>query len=124
MRKRFLGTHFFNPPRYLKLLELIPLEETDADMLKQLQWFGRLHLGKGMVVAKDTPGFIANRVGIFVTLLTLHTWLDQGYTIEEVDLLTGSLVGDSGVSVGLGELDPLGVAGPYTVDPEIAWAIV
>jgi 3-hydroxyacyl-CoA dehydrogenase len=93
IRQRFLGTHFFNPPRYLKLLELIPLEITDLDIVKRLQWFGRLHLGKGMIVAKDTPGFVANRIGTYVTLLTFHAWLEQNYTIEEVDLLTGCLIG-------------------------------
>ncbi len=93
MKKHFLGTHFFNPPRYLKLLELIPLEVTDSDVVKRLEKFARLHLGKGIVVAKDTPGFIANRIGMYVTLLTIHAWLEQGYTIEEVDLLTGTLVG-------------------------------
>lgn len=91
--QRFLGTHFFNPPRYLKLLELIPLEITDIDVVKRLQWFGRLHLGKGVIVTKDTPGFVANRVGTYVTLLTFHAWLEQHYTIEEVDLLTGCLIG-------------------------------
>jgi 3-hydroxyacyl-CoA dehydrogenase len=91
--QRFLGTHFFNPPRYLKLLELIPLEVTDNEVLKRLQWFGRLHLGKGVVIAKDTSGFIANRVGTYITLLTLKAWLNQDYTIEEIDFLTGILVG-------------------------------
>jgi 3-hydroxyacyl-CoA dehydrogenase len=92
-RKRFLGTHFFNPPRYLKLLELIPIDETDPQVLERMQWFGRMHLGKGIVIAKDTPNFIANRIGVFVSLLGLKAWLEQGYTIEEIDTLTGTLVG-------------------------------
>ena len=92
-RRRFLGTHFFNPPRYLKLLELIPTPETDPQVLQRLQWFGRLYLGKGVVVAKDTPNFIANRIGIFVTMLGLRAFLEQGYTIEEIDTLTGTVAG-------------------------------
>lgn len=92
-RKRFLGTHFFNPPRYLKLLELIPTPDTDPQVLERVREFGEFHLGKGVVVAKDTPNFIANRIGMFVTLLGLHALTDKGYTIEEIDTLTGPLVG-------------------------------
>jgi 3-hydroxyacyl-CoA dehydrogenase len=92
-RRRFLGTHFFNPPRYLKLLEIIPTPQTDPQILKRLQWFGRLHLGKGVVIAKDTPSFIANRIGMYLTMLTFQIWLEGGYTLEEIDALTGELVG-------------------------------
>jgi 3-hydroxyacyl-CoA dehydrogenase len=91
-RRRFLGTHFFNPPRYLKLLELIPTDDTDPLVLERLRWFGQLHLGKGVVVAKDTPNFIANRIGVYITLLGIRAVMD-GYTIEEIDTLTGTLVG-------------------------------
>ncbi|WP_346289859.1 3-hydroxyacyl-CoA dehydrogenase/enoyl-CoA hydratase family protein [Sphaerothrix gracilis] len=92
-RQRFLGTHFFNPPRYLKLLELIPTAETEPQVLARMQQFGRMQLGKGIVIAKDTPNFIANRIGIFVTLLGLKAFTEQGYTIEEIDTLSGTLVG-------------------------------
>lgn len=92
-RKRFLGTHFFNPPRYLKLLELIPTEDTDPQVLARMQWFGELHLGKGIVIAKDTPNFIANRIGMYATLLSVKAWTEQNYTIAEIDTLTGTLVG-------------------------------
>ncbi|NET36748.1 MAG: 3-hydroxyacyl-CoA dehydrogenase/enoyl-CoA hydratase family protein [Cyanothece sp. SIO1E1] len=92
-RRRFLGTHFFNPPRYLKLLELIPTPDTDPQVLARLQWLGRLHLGKGVVVAKDTPNFIANRIGIYVTLLGLRALINEGYTIAEIDTLTGKIAG-------------------------------
>ncbi|MGF1604556.1 MAG: 3-hydroxyacyl-CoA dehydrogenase/enoyl-CoA hydratase family protein [Thermosynechococcaceae cyanobacterium] len=92
-RQRFLGTHFFNPPRYLKLLELIPTAATDPDILNRLEWFGRLHLGKGVVIAKDTPNFIGNRIGMFVSLLGIRALAEQGYSIEEIDTLTGTLVG-------------------------------
>jgi 3-hydroxyacyl-CoA dehydrogenase len=92
-RRRFLGTHFFNPPRYLKLLELIPTADTDPQVLERMQWFGHLHLGKGVVIAKDTPNFIGNRIGTYAIMLGLKAWTEQGYTIEEVDTLTGTLVG-------------------------------
>jgi 3-hydroxyacyl-CoA dehydrogenase len=92
-RQRFLGTHFFNPPRYLKLLELIPTTDTDPAILEQMRWFGELHLGKGIVIAKDTPNFIANRIGMFATILAMKAWTEQGYTIEEIDTLTGTIVG-------------------------------
>ncbi|MEL7054385.1 MAG: 3-hydroxyacyl-CoA dehydrogenase NAD-binding domain-containing protein, partial [Cyanobacteria bacterium J06588_5] len=91
-RRQFLGTHFFNPPRYLKLLELIPTADTDLEVLTRMVWFGREYLGKGVVLAKDTPNFIANRIGLFTTFLGINA-LDQGYSIEEIDVLTGPLVG-------------------------------
>lgn len=92
-RRRFLGTHFFNPPRYLKLLELIPTTDTAPEILERMQWFAELHLGKGVVVAKDTPNFIANRIGVYATMLGLRAITEQGYTIEEIDTLTGTIVG-------------------------------
>lgn len=92
-RRRFLGTHFFNPPRYLKLLELIPTQETDPNVLIRMAWFGRSYLGKGVVIAKDTPNFIANRIGLFSTFLGIHALTADGYSIEEIDTLTGTLVG-------------------------------
>jgi 3-hydroxyacyl-CoA dehydrogenase len=95
-RRRFLGTHFFNPPRYLKLLELIPTADTEPEIVERLAWFGKIHLGKGIVIAKDTPNFIGNRIGIYATLLGIQALTsEQGeaYTIEEIDCLTGSLVG-------------------------------
>src|SRR5262249_10519221 len=92
-KKRWLGTHFFNPPRYLKLLELIPTKETDANVVREVADFGDRYLGKGIVYAKDTPNFIANRLGTFGGLFTLKTLTEDGYTIEEVDALTGPIVG-------------------------------
>jgi 3-hydroxyacyl-CoA dehydrogenase len=92
-RQRFLGTHFFNPPRYLKLLELIPTPDTEPQILERMQWFGRIHLGKGVVVAKDTPNFIANRIGMYATMLGIKGVTEQGYTIEEIDTLTGVIAG-------------------------------
>jgi 3-hydroxyacyl-CoA dehydrogenase len=92
-RKRWFGTHFFNPPRYLKLLELIPTNETDPELLKFVEDFGDRRLGKGIVNAKDTPNFIANRLGTFGAMLTLKIMLEDGYTPEEIDVLSGPIVG-------------------------------
>ncbi len=91
--RRFLGTHFFNPPRYLHLLEVIPHSGTDAEVTEAIVAFGRDVLGKGVVLCKDQPNFIGNR---FMTIAGSHginLMLDQGLTIEEVDALTGPLIG-------------------------------
>lgn len=92
-KKRFLGTHFFNPPRYLPLLEVIPTPATDPQVLERIKWFARIFLGKSVVVAKDTPNFIANRIGNYATLQAMRAFTDGDYTIEEIDTLTGPLVG-------------------------------
>lgn len=92
-RNRWLGTHFFNPPRYLKLLELIPTPDTDPEIIAQVADFGDRKLGKGIVYAKDTPNFIANRIGTFGALYTLELMVEEGLTIEEVDTVTGPVIG-------------------------------
>jgi 3-hydroxyacyl-CoA dehydrogenase len=92
-RRRFLGTHFFNPPRYLHLLELIPTPETDAAVLEFVRGVGERLLGKGVVVAKDAPGFIANRLGIHGFVTTLRLMEELGLGMDEVDALTGELIG-------------------------------
>ncbi len=92
-KAHFLGTHFFNPPRYLKLLEVIPLPETDPTVVRQMKAFGENVLGKGVVICKDTPNFIANRFGSFDGMFGARWALDNGYTIEETDALTGPLLG-------------------------------
>jgi len=89
-RKRFLGTHFFNPPRYLRLLEIIPTPDTDSEIISRVAHFGRVHLGKGIVVAKDTPNFIGNRIGIYGMMHAMQAFVEGGYSIEEVDTLTGA----------------------------------
>lgn len=94
-RRRFLGTHFFNPPRYLKLLEIIPTPDTDPHIVAQIQWFGRVHLGKSIVIAKDTPNFIANRIGTYAMMQAFRYFTEKGYTVEEVDALTGPVVGNA-----------------------------
>jgi 3-hydroxyacyl-CoA dehydrogenase len=89
----FLGTHFFNPPRYLKLLEIIPHEKTKPGVLAFMEEFATRTLGKGVVMCKDTPNFIANRFISIVGAYTLNFAIDHGYTVEEVDTLTGPVIG-------------------------------
>ena len=91
--RRFLGTHFFNPPRYLKLLEIIPTEDTDPGVIELVRDFGERVLGKGGVIAKDTPNFIGNRLGSFTGMQSVTYALENGYGIEEVDVITGPLIG-------------------------------
>ncbi|MGM9921260.1 MAG: 3-hydroxyacyl-CoA dehydrogenase NAD-binding domain-containing protein, partial [Bhargavaea sp.] len=92
-RKHFLGTHFFNPPRYLKLLEVIPTKETAPEVLDFIVRFGEDRLGKGVVIAKDTPNFIGNRIGTYGLLITLREMIGRGYSVGEVDSVTGTLIG-------------------------------
>jgi 3-hydroxyacyl-CoA dehydrogenase len=92
-RRNFLGTHFFNPPRYLHLLEVIPGPDTDPAVVRFLSDFADRHLGKGVVPCKDTPNFIANRIGSFFGATVQKVMQEGDYTIEEVDALTGSLIG-------------------------------
>ena len=92
-RKHFCGTHFFNPPRYLRLLEIIPTKDTDPSVVDFLMHYGDLYLGKTTVLAKDTPAFIANRIGVY-GMMAIFGLLDKlGMTIDEVDALTGPLIG-------------------------------
>jgi 3-hydroxyacyl-CoA dehydrogenase len=92
-RRRFLGTHFFNPPRYLKLLEIIPTADTDPEVVELVRGFGQRVLGKGGVIAKDTPNFIGNRLGSFTGMQSASYAFENGYRIEEVDAITGPLIG-------------------------------
>jgi 3-hydroxyacyl-CoA dehydrogenase len=92
-RRHFLGTHFFNPPRYLHLMELIPGPETDLKIIADVEQFADRRLGKGVVRTKDTPNFIANRIGSFLGGTIGKAMLEEDFTIEEVDALTGSLIG-------------------------------
>ena len=92
-RRHFLGTHFFNPPRYLHLMELIPGADTDPAILEAVEEFADRRLGKGVVRTKDTPNFIANRIGSFFGGTIAKTMVEEDFTIEEVDALTGPLIG-------------------------------
>ncbi len=93
LKKRFMITHFFNPPRYMRLLELVKGLETDDAVYNMIAEFGEDVLGKGIVHAKDTPNFIGNRIGVFGMAVTMNTAIEQGLTVEEVDKLTGTVVG-------------------------------
>jgi 3-hydroxyacyl-CoA dehydrogenase len=92
-RRCWFGTHFFNPPRYMRLLEIIPTPETDHALLESVARFADVRLGKGVVFAKDTPNFIANRIGTFSVLNVMRLMQEMDLTIEEVDALTGPAVG-------------------------------
>ena len=92
-QQHFCGTHFFNPPRYLELFEIIPGPQTSTEVLDFLNNYGEQFLGKTSIVAKDTPAFIGNRVGIFSIMSLFHTVKDMDMTIEEVDKLTGPVIG-------------------------------
>ncbi|RMG62684.1 MAG: 3-hydroxyacyl-CoA dehydrogenase/enoyl-CoA hydratase family protein [Calditrichaeota bacterium] len=92
-RRRFLVTHFFNPPRYMHLLEIVPSEHTDPEVVQAVVTFCENVLGKGIVYAKDTPNFIANRIGVYGMMLTLQLASEMGLSVEEVDALTGPVLG-------------------------------
>ena len=92
-RECFLGAHFFNPPRYMYLIEFIPTDTTRPDLVEFISDFAEHTLGKGIVRCKDTPNFIANRIGIFSVLHTIHLMLEEGYTIDEVEAITGPPMG-------------------------------
>ena len=92
-KKHFCGTHFFNPPRYLKLLEIIPTKDTLPEVVDFLMAYGDKFLGKTTVLAKDTPAFIGNRIGVFSIMSVLHYVDKTGMTVEEVDKLTGPVIG-------------------------------
>ncbi|HWR69821.1 MAG TPA: 3-hydroxyacyl-CoA dehydrogenase family protein, partial [Dehalococcoidia bacterium] len=92
-RAYFLGTHFFNPPRHMKLLEIIPSKSTDPKVVSAMAAFCEKRLGKSIVFAKDTPNFIANRIGVYTLFIAVTTMVEGGYTIEEVDAITGPPMG-------------------------------
>ena len=92
-KKYFLGTHFFNPPRYLNLLEIIPTPETDPEITKFFMHYGDLFLGKTTVLCKDTPAFIANRIGIYAILKVIETMQKLDLNVDQIDKLTGPVIG-------------------------------
>jgi 3-hydroxyacyl-CoA dehydrogenase len=92
-RRHWLGTHFFNPPRYLRLLEIIPTPETDPAVIDTVSAFADHRLGKGVVVAKDTPNFIANHVALYGVIRMIDVLSDGGYSVEEIDAITGPALG-------------------------------
>ena len=92
-KAHFCGSHFFNPPRYLKLLEIIPTKETKPEVVDFLMDYGKRFLGKTTVLCKDTPAFIANRIGVFAIMALFHSVKELGLTVDEVDKLTGPVLG-------------------------------
>ena len=92
-RRHFLGTHFFNPPRYLRLLEVIPTPDTDPAVVDAIVAFADRRLGKGVVIAKDTPNFIANHLGLYGVMQIFRALATGEYTIEEIDAMTGPAIG-------------------------------
>lgn len=92
-KKNFCGTHFFNPPRYLPLLEIIPTKDTDQSVVDFLMHYGDLYLGKTTVLCKDTPAFIANRIGVYSIMTLFHLVKEMNLSIDEVDRYTGTIVG-------------------------------
>ncbi len=92
-KKNFCGSHFFNPPRYLRLLEIIPTPHTDPEVVDFLMNYGDLYLGKTTVLCKDTPAFIANRIGVFSIMSIFHIMNKLGLSVDEVDALTGPIIG-------------------------------
>jgi len=113
-RRRFLGTHFFNPPRYLHLMEIITQPETDAEVTRFIADFTDRKLGKGVVYAKDTPGFVANRIGNFSMLNAFNVMGELGLSFEEVDALTGTVIGHA-KSASFRTLDVVGLDTAYNV---------
>jgi 3-hydroxyacyl-CoA dehydrogenase len=93
-KQHFIGTHFFNPPRYLKLLEIIPTADTSKEVTEFVSWFGEVRLGKGIVLCKDTPNFIGNRVAFGTGAFGMDYMMANGYTVDEVDMITGPLIGN------------------------------
>jgi 3-hydroxyacyl-CoA dehydrogenase len=93
-KQHFLGTHFFNPPRYLKLLEIIPTADTSRDVTEFISWFGEVRLGKGIVLCKDTPNFIGNRLAFGTGAFGMDYILKNGYSVDEVDMVTGPIIGN------------------------------
>lgn len=108
MKSRFLGTHFFNPPRYMKLLEIIPGKETRKEIVDDMVTFCEEVLGKGVVVCKDTPNFIGNRIGIFDVANVVHLMVEKDMKIEEIDAIFGKAMGRPGTAV-FGTMDLVGI---------------
>ncbi len=92
-KRHFLVTHFFNPVRYMRLLEIIAGEATDPEIVKLMADFGQFRLGKGIVYGKDTPNFIGNRIGVFALMATMHAMMEMDYQVDEVDAITGPATG-------------------------------
>ncbi|BCW93916.1 MAG: putative 3-hydroxyacyl-CoA dehydrogenase [Thermoanaerobaculum sp.] len=107
-RKHFLVTHFFNPVRYMRLLEIVAGEDTDPEVVRTMADFGRFRLGKGIVYGKDTPNFVGNRIGVYALMATLHAMIEMDYQVDEVDAITGPAMGHP-KSASFGTVDLVGL---------------
>ncbi|MDD3249622.1 MAG: 3-hydroxyacyl-CoA dehydrogenase/enoyl-CoA hydratase family protein [Smithellaceae bacterium] len=114
LKKRFLGTHFFNPPRYMKLMEIIPGEETDKAIVDYMVKFSEETLGKGVVICKDRPNFVGNRIGVFDLSNCVNLMLEKKLKIDEVDAIVGRALGHPGTAV-FGTMDLVGLDVGYHV---------
>jgi 3-hydroxyacyl-CoA dehydrogenase len=108
LKKHFLGTHFFNPPRYMKLMEIIPGAETDKEIVAYMTKFSEEVLGKGVVISKDVPNFIGNRVGVYDLCNAGRVMMEKGMKIEEVDAIVGKAIGRPGTAI-FGTIDLVGL---------------
>jgi len=114
LKERFLGTHFFNPPRYMKLLEIIPGKETKKEVVDYMIEFGERVIGKGIVVCKDVPNFVGNRIGVYDIANAVRLMAEKGMKIDEVDAIIGKAIGRPGSSI-FGTLDLVGLDTGYHV---------
>ena len=114
LKKRFLGTHFFNPPRYMKLMEIIPGEETEKEVVDYMVKFSEETLGKGVVICKDRPNFVGNRIGVFDLSDCIKIMLEKKMKIDEVDAIVGKALGHPGTAV-FGTMDLVGLDVGYHV---------
>lgn len=107
-KKHFMVTHFFNPVRYMRLLEIIPGPETSREAIEIMSRFGEVVLGKGIVYGKDTPNFVANRIGVFTIMYTMKKMIEEGYEVDEVDAIVGKPMGKP-KSAAFGTVDLVGL---------------
>lgn len=122
LKKRFLGTHFFNPPRYMKLMEIIPGEKTDPAIVDYMVKFSEERLGKGVVICKDSPNFVGNRIGAFDMANATKLMLDKGMKIDEVDAIIGKAMGRPGTAL-FGTMDLVGLDTGYHVSKNLYEAV-
>lgn len=122
LKKRFLGTHFFNPPRYMKLMEIIPGEETEKEVVDFMSKFSEETLGKGVVICKDRPNFVGNRIGVFDLSDVIKIMLEKQLKIDEVDAIVGKALGHPGTAV-FGTMDLVGLDVGYHVGKNLYDAV-
>jgi len=122
LKKHFLGTHFFNPPRYMKLMEIIPGEETDPAVVDFMVQFSERALGKGVVICKDVPNFVGNRIGVFDMSNAIHLMFEMGMKIDEVDAIVNKAIGRPGSAI-FGTMDLVGIDTGYHVSNNLYAAV-